>query len=248
MRTCLFCDNPARSREHVLPHWILQRPGINQPIHHQIGKDPTILLPTPHLKVKAVCKTCNEGWMSGLETDNIPLIGSLMQDIALSLDGLQQYKIALWAIKTAMVSEFVSRTRRRLFFLKVDCEQLRVASNLPPLTSISIARHSFTNHIGFWGTDAWTSDRGIQAHINTILVGHLAIQTVVLRVLTEQYGDAPITVSPQAGPKPWNELCIDIWPTVGSANWPPAFSFRDSGEFSISRFIRRYSYGNNVLH
>jgi hypothetical protein len=225
----------------------LQRPGFQQDIQYEIKGDKTRLLPSPHLKVRAVCKTCNEGWMSGLESENIPLIGSLMQDLALALNGFQQYKIAMWAVKTAMVSEFVSRRHRPLFFDKADCEQLRVASDLPPLTTVSLARFSFPNRLGIWGTDAWAADKGLQAHINTILVGHLVIQTVVLRVLSEKYGSAPITVSPQSGPRPWNQTCVDIWPTTRSAAWPPAFSFSSSGDSSVFKFIRRYSYGESVL-
>jgi hypothetical protein len=247
MRTCLFSVKPAKSKEHVWPDWILQRPGFQQSIQHQIRGDKTRLLPSPHIKVKAVCKTCNEGWMSELESANIPLIGSLMQDLALALNCFQQYKISMWAVKTAMVSEFVSRKHRPLFFDKAACEQLRVASDLPPLTTVSLARHSFPDHLGVWGTDAWTTDKGIQAHVNTILVGHFVVQTVVLHLLTEKYGNAPIVVSPQPGPRPWSQLCVDIWPTTKSATWPPAFSFGGGGEFSVFKFIRRYSYGESVL-
>jgi hypothetical protein len=42
--------------------------------------------------------------MSNLEAENIPIIGSMMQDIAIPLDGAQQKSAAAWSVKTAMVS------------------------------------------------------------------------------------------------------------------------------------------------
>jgi hypothetical protein len=246
MRQCLFCDNQAKSREHIWPEWILERLKVTEGINHQIGSSPSMFLDNPELKVKAVCKTCNEGRMSALESSNIPLIGNLMQDVALSLNGLQQYTISMWATKMAMVGEFMSRSHRPMFFSKADCEQLRVASNLPARTTIWLARHSFPRHIGFWGTDAWSLDKSIHAYVSTVLVGHLAIQSVTLHVSVEHEAKA-VDVDPKAVARPWSEMLVSIWPTTVSATWPPQHGFRDKGESSIMKLVRRYSYGENVL-
>jgi hypothetical protein len=87
--------------------------------------------------------------MHSLEKSNIPIIGNLMQDVALALDGSQQYSLAVWTMKMAMVGEFISRSQRPMFYHKTDCEQLRVASNLPMNTNVWIARHSFPKNMGF---------------------------------------------------------------------------------------------------
>ena len=123
MRHCLFCENPANSREHVIPDWTLQRVNVRDPMSQKLGDDPEVLLQNPELKIKAVCKTCNAGWMSHLESTNIPLIGNLMRDLALSLDGLQQYNLAVWAVKMSMVGDFLARSHRPLFFDQVEREQ-----------------------------------------------------------------------------------------------------------------------------
>jgi hypothetical protein len=109
--------------------------------------------------------------MSDPETAVSRLLGPMMSDISIPLNGLHQYVIAKWAVKTAMLCEFASRRKRPLFFHKTDYEQLRVASNLPIFTTVFLARHSFSDHIGFWGNDAWSNDRRGQAHINTMLFG-----------------------------------------------------------------------------
>jgi hypothetical protein len=246
MRKCLFCENPANSREHVWPEWILKRLNVTEPLHQKMGNDALQLLPNARQKVKAVCKTCNNGWMHALENTTIPIIGNLMHDVALSLDGLQQYKIATWAVKMAMVGDFIARSHRPLFFNQAEREQLRVATNLPARTSVWLARHSFPDHIGFWGTNSWTLDKTVEAFITTILVGHLAIQAVTLQC-TEKWNNTELSVNAAPGPRPWPEMLTDIWPTKVSAQWPPEFSFKDKGEFSLLAFVRRYSYGENLL-
>lgn len=246
MRKCLFCDNPAKTREHVWPQWILERLRIKDQINRQVGKEKDQLIP-PELKIRAVCQNCNGGWMSALETANIPLIGNFLQDVALSLDGFQQYTISLWAMKMAMIGEFLSRSHRQeFFFSQADREQLRVASNLPERTTIWLGRHSASNHIGFWATDAWSVDKTVHAFVNTVLVGRLAVQTLSLRVSEEHFA-TDITVQPKNGPQPWERALVTIWPTNRTANWPPAFSFRENRTNSIYRLVRRYSYGENIL-
>src|SRR5256885_5635107 len=101
-----------------------------------MGNETEVLLPNPEQKVKAVCGTCNNGWMHDLEQTNIPLIGNLMQDVAFSLNGLQQYHVAAWAVKMSMIGDFLARSHRPLFFQQAEREQLRVATNLPVRTSV----------------------------------------------------------------------------------------------------------------
>jgi hypothetical protein len=245
MRKCLFCDNAANSREHVWPDWILKRLAVREPIRQQLGNDPMRLLPNPQQKVKAVCKTCNNGWMQTLEDSNIPLLGNLMQDVGFSLNGLQQYQIATWAVKMSMIGDFLARSHRALFFDQAEREQLRVATNLPMRTSVWLARYSFPDHIGFWGTNAWSLDKTVHALITTVLIGRVVVQVVTLQC-SQQWERTDVTVNPQTGPRPWPDLLTDIWPTKVSVQWPPPFSFKDDGTFALSGLVRRYSYGENV--
>jgi hypothetical protein len=119
--------------------------------------------------------------MHDLEQKNIPLIGNLMQDIALSLNGLQQYHITTWAVKMSMIGDFLARSHRPLFFNQAEREQLRVATNLPERTTVWIGRHNFPDHIGFWGTNSWSLDKTVHVFITTVLVGHLVVQAVTLQ-------------------------------------------------------------------
>ena len=215
-------------------------------IHHKMGNDPALLLPNPEQKVKAVCKKCNHGWMSALEASNIPLIGNLMQDVAFSMNGFQQYQIATWAVKMSMIGDFIARSHRPLFFDQAEREQLRVATNIPMRTSVWLARFGLPDHIGFWGTNSWSLDRTVHAFITTVLVGYLVVQVVTLQC-SKQWDGKDVEVKPKSGPHPWPQMLTDIWPTKVSAQWPPARSFKKDGNLSLLNLVRRYSYGENVL-
>jgi hypothetical protein len=84
LKFCIFCDNNSGSREHLWPLWIHERKDF-EPLKSKRG-DLEILIPNPKLVVKAVCKKCNNGWMSDLEGVSIPLIGSMMQNVSIQLD------------------------------------------------------------------------------------------------------------------------------------------------------------------
>lgn len=235
----------ANSREHVWPDWILKRLNIRDPIRQKMGKDAEQLLPNPEKKVRAVCTQCNNGWMHSLEQSNIPLIGNLMQDMAFSLNGLQQYQIAAWAVKMSMIGDFLARGQRPLFFDQAEREQLRVATNLPMRTHVWLGRFSLPDHIGFWGVNSWSLDRTTHAYITTVLVGHLALQVVTLQCSPELDG-RDVMVDAQSGPHPWPQMLINIWPTTVSAKWPPRVSFQNDEKLSVYHLARRYSYGQDI--
>src|SRR5713226_8688439 len=118
-RRCLFCDNPANSREHVWPDWILERlkSDRRQAMAGHIGDQSLYWTGVkPELKNKCVCSGCNHGWMSTLETANIPVLGPLMHDLVRPIDTAEQASAARWAVKTAMVMESSTRRHRQIFY------------------------------------------------------------------------------------------------------------------------------------
>jgi hypothetical protein len=128
---CLFCGNKAGSREHLWPAWIHKRLQITAPIRIAIGKKPVQISGNPEIKVKTACGTCNNGWMSTLEGQCVPLIGSLMQDISTPLGDSQQSLLTAWALKTAMVTDSTNKITRNLFYEKSEREKLRAVGIEP---------------------------------------------------------------------------------------------------------------------
>lgn len=75
---CLFCDNNSGSKEHLWPKWIHERKDF-EPLNFQLGGSGKKVIPDPEITVKTVCEFCNNGWMSDLEAENIPTIGSMLR-------------------------------------------------------------------------------------------------------------------------------------------------------------------------
>jgi len=101
---CIFCDNNSGSREHLWPKSIHVRHDFGPIKMIRKGRE-VVVVPNPELKVKTVCGVCNNGWMSNLEADNIPIIGTMLEDKSTSLDEQQQRLVAAWSVKTAMMSD-----------------------------------------------------------------------------------------------------------------------------------------------
>jgi len=111
---CLFCSTDlasGRSKEHVLPNWLLEHLRIRDagvtPTH--FGPDGRVVSTRKHaleqLQEGRVCTSCNCGWMSSLETDCKPILTSVF-DCSRSIVDLpagERIVLARWAAKTVYV-------------------------------------------------------------------------------------------------------------------------------------------------
>lgn len=82
--TCLFCDNKPGSREHLIADWILKKVPSKSMITGFIGRHEQV--ECRELIVKSVCGDCNGGWMSDIESLNMPIMGPLIDDQSAFLD------------------------------------------------------------------------------------------------------------------------------------------------------------------
>lgn len=118
VKKCLFCENPADSKEHVLPRWILRRVSSetegNFPVRvaryqEREGHTDERELISSRFEARIVCVPCNTGWMSRLESDVarilMPLTGKPFPKlVSLHFDQLRDHRqiLALWMTKTAV--------------------------------------------------------------------------------------------------------------------------------------------------
>lgn len=107
-RTCIFCGSDKElTREHVFPDWLSSLfdkkiKGINEVRGKDIARKWQSSL--FQNKMKAVCKACNNGWMSDIESD----VKGVLTKLAFTYDAQNltlkdQHKLALWAQKTTLV-------------------------------------------------------------------------------------------------------------------------------------------------
>ena len=129
MNLCIFCSSPANSKEDLFPRWILARVRTREVLSRRIGKGEAQLTEDQEVRIPCVCTTCNNGWMSRLEVKCKPIIGSLLEDISISLDPDYQRALVEWALKGAMIID-AEGTKPR-FFRNEECQNFKKARNVP---------------------------------------------------------------------------------------------------------------------
>lgn len=119
-RACVFCRRESKlTLEHVFPSWIQRYLPYSQHVtdvsHAQKIEGEEVRSWTAgelDITVKRVCAECNNGWMSTLEGMARPALVPLMAGRRRRLAPAEQEIIAVWAIKTALMCEFIHPATR----------------------------------------------------------------------------------------------------------------------------------------
>ncbi len=242
-RKCLFCDNDARSREHVWPQWVLDKLPP-QKITGFIGSHKNIVF-NREWKTRCVCKSCNEGWMSDLETEASRIMGALIDDHSRFFSADDQVLISTWACKTAMVVDSVTAGKKRFLFFR-DNERLdmRFHRAIPRGTTVWVGRYLSSGLGADSGACYYRLPDCLHAYtgfLSTVVMGSLAVQTLTMRAPAE-YRYRAISLTPAPGP--WNEIVSVIWPIKNaSVYWPPILGFDDSVFSTIKGLHARWRLG-----
>lgn len=182
---CIFCNNDSGSREHLWPDWLLKRHKFG-PIKMQLGDRQRIVKQNPDLKVKTVCGTFNNGWMSSLESSNIPIIGPMSDGISTTLDTNAQTRVAAWSFKGAMMSDSMRGRQSGKFYTRNECASMRDSHKIPADTLVWIGKVD-GKHIANIGTDfTYNDDKGTHLATNclcTIAAGHFVVQVVSVHAI-----------------------------------------------------------------
>jgi hypothetical protein len=158
VKRCLFCENSADSLEHVIPQWIHRAvsPQSDGAFPVNVGRyvqgkgylDQREQISLA-FKARIVCKNCNNGWMSELESEiqNLlcPFLSVPFPDFGSTECNqlrVSAPRIALWMAKTALTTSFALPGRQRLPASLADHISRHMA---PPGVWIDIAK---SNQIG----------------------------------------------------------------------------------------------------
>jgi hypothetical protein len=209
-----------------------------------------VIIPNPEITVKSVCGICNNGWMSDLESANIPVIGSMLNDLSITLDRDQQKEVAAWCVKTAMM---LDSTRPKgagdRFYLKDGCVKMRESLTIPPKTRVWIGRIE-SKHLLALGTDYRyvrpdTQEPHSLSTITTLVAGHFVAQVITQR-LYPKFADVGIPVTQPKGGN-WETYLTQIWPIERDwIAWPPKDSFTNGGLNGIAYLLDRWRIGEQV--
>jgi hypothetical protein len=224
MEPCIFCGNPADSKEDLFPRWILKRVKTGQPLRRQIGDAPAEITEDQEVRLPCVCQKCNNTWMSGMETTVKKFMGPMIEDLSFSLDRQNQQNLAEWAVKCAMCNDTVDVHPR--FFTDAECHAFKQKRTIPDRTLVFAARFTGrsldSNGVDFTLIEPRTETLLVRGHVYNVMVGH-----VVLQVLSwhpePQHKDKIIRI--RAADGPWDKLAVQIWSIENkSVNWPPPMS------------------------
>lgn len=231
MRTCMFCGNKVSTVEDAWPLWLMTRfPSSDKARTYgeigvrSIGDWPT---PKPRFRVKRLCKDCNNGWMSRLESKAKPILESILDQQRFAIDPSAQLTIARWATKTAMVFETID-SNRNWFYGKSERLQMCETQTIPQRTSVWIAECVDHPNIYSAAKDLWTSpnNTGVHAFATTMCFGSLALQVASIRVPPEIPADIAVTYDVSNGL--WDQTLVQVWPAnPNPLSWPPKYGLWD---------------------
>jgi hypothetical protein len=244
MRSCIFCGNYSLTREDAWPLWLMRKfpkksTGI---MEGQIG---TKHLPpwrqiSPELKVKFICKECNNGWMSRLEDQVKPILEPIFNHETILISSQQQSILSAWAVKTAMVLEAIYSSKF-WFYLPVERRFLMETLHPPALTYVWIAKcinptgcYSKASKLTGRTNDLTSNDTG---YCSTIGFGPLALQVLSMRLLDSTPAESAII--PTSQDERWSQATICVWPIqMAKQRWPPSLGL--SGEFGLDELMKRW--------
>jgi hypothetical protein len=117
-RSCIFClGRGDLTREHVFPVWLGKALGASAThvTTQQFTKNDRVLrsyeAPGFSLKSKAVCRLCNNGWMSQLEYNVKPVLERLaLGQWPVVLSEEECARLGAWVIKTVVMLEMAQPT------------------------------------------------------------------------------------------------------------------------------------------
>ncbi|MCU1247281.1 MAG: hypothetical protein JWQ49_310 [Edaphobacter sp.] len=221
------------------PQWILKLLPSRRPVRQRLGtgKDVTY---SGDFKLKGVCSTCNNGWMSELEAEVKSILGPILQDLSIQLDLEDQKKLARWAFKTAIVLEGTKERSMKRYFASGLGPALKTSGDIQGWTMIWIGRSSES---GLYARaadlryDLDGQNSSAEATVTTMVVGHVVFQVVSAVFPPEK--DAELVRIPLYA-EDWEQVLAKIWPPSRVFTWPPPQSIGPGDRLSLERVADRW--------
>ena len=265
-KQCIFCANPVGSKEHFWSEWMHPLlPTIADARHNREQ-----ILYTPiegervagarnrqgdprTVKLRVVCRACNNGWMNSLEQEARPFLTPLITGFPVTLDGEAKRIVARWITLKCMVSEHgpvnMAVTPRQ------DREAFKITGEIPDYFRIYMTSHamkmgvSYVRQSNCMVFDLTSGPRppllGMPHNIQTIsfLLGRVFVHLNAARVDDFDL-ESRVTHNFAAGTF-WN--LTRLWPTLDRPEYWPRRPLLDSnGVGLIIDTLPRYRRASKV--
>jgi hypothetical protein len=158
-KQCIFCSNPANSKEHFWSEWmhgILPQPPdprhnrILREFHPKVGTHVSGPKGRPGgietIKIRVVCDACNNGWMNRAEHAARPFLRPLIKGTPVELNATEMTAVARWIALKCIVAEHADG---RELTPKVDRFALRERGTIPEYFRIYLINHNLAKGTGY---------------------------------------------------------------------------------------------------
>jgi hypothetical protein len=239
MPQCIFCNRTAKlTAEHIWSVWMSEL--FPNRIFRMTQKDDlgNILNQRKNSQIdwtiKVVCKPCNEGWMSNLESRHAKpaMIDLILGKPVSQLTPVQGMAIARFAFKTAVITDAIRRGDEP-FFAQSARQHFAKTLKIPPRIQAWFAGYEprISGRLQpFWYQVSSEAGHYFKLYVCTYSIGHLVFQLVAA-----QFDNSfpAISFEPRAG---FEHLAIPLWPNLWNGiGWPPPSILRrrDFDAFSV---------------
>jgi len=241
-RRCAFCGSGDLTLEHVIPRWVSRHSlsliaGADGFSIYGPGFASKIGEPRPasliDIQVKRACRSCNNGWMAGLESTTSPLLKPMLSGNRVQLDAENQKVISRWVLKTAMALEFLTPARQ---FAAEDRAELR-RGGIPEGHSIFLAARQAPDRAGEFRYAPLIFDSP-DGHSTKFVALTISLHHLVAQVISSgKTGGWLIDVDDHGAVDA--EAAIRLLPSVGveSLSWPPRFLLSELGFQNLVRLV-----------
>ncbi len=188
----------------------------------------TRVAPTIDWKIKVVCETCNNEWMSDIENKHAkPAMADLMLGKTnIPIDPQRAHSLALFTFKTAVVLDHLTRNPQPFFDRSVRHrfgESLVIPSHVRMwLNAFAPAGRGEANT--FYNGADLPAPKTLEMYVCTFLVEHLVLQLVACKVS----GFTKLARKDKF-------LAVPFWPELPPTNviWPPSRAITTVEEFDL---------------
>jgi hypothetical protein len=250
MRPCIFCGAPADSKEHLWADWIIKLVALkNYAFRETIMGRPSRVNNAEAIKLPCVCQTCNNTWMSGLETTAKKFMAKMIVGKNHHLSRQEQQTLTEWCLKTSMCLDSVED--HELFYTQAERSAFRSTARTIPKTTLVWASRCNVKGLMSDGNNfdlKSNGARGVDAATFTMQAGQLVVQALSWHMVAP-FEDHAVEFASQPGI--WDDLLIPIWPSSKHFRKWPGRKFMIPGAVgtaSLIYFAKRHKVeGHNVL-
>ena len=229
-RWCFFCHGqiaPGAPPEHVIAKWVGNAyPNAMFTTNGPDGRK--IIAKVIEITVDTVCRPCNHGWMSDLESKCAPLLKPMLKGEQRGLSLKQQTLLAQWATKTAMTLDQTVPLEMRVFSPD-EGKQLMDRELPPPGTGVQLARYDGTGiFLDFGHNDLYRGAVEDPANPGPPDGHRTAIRIDQLIVEVNVTSDSNLDLRSGTTGVAVTDLLQPIWPASAPVAWPPRIAMGDA--------------------